>query len=160
MQYVASSGEVTLAATVAKTVLMLKSTAAISAQIVEIGVSFNGTNAEREPVIVELVKCTLAGVGTFTAGTPVQVRGNTNTGGSGTAATITSGSNYTVEPTVVLETKSWFVSPTSGLFYPVPLGRETEVPQAASPFIGIGLRMKAKDEVKVRAYLEFVQGPS
>lgn len=166
--YVANSGEVTLTAATARTVLMVMSSEKLFGQVIEIGVSFTGTTASNEPVLIELVKSTNAT--NSTPGTnntevkPVQTRG------SGNQATIAlqNPSLFTAfaaavagkEPTVLLQLKAWRVSPTSGLLYQAPLGREPEIPVAASPFIGIGLRMTAKQEVGVSAYLEYIQGPS
>ncbi len=164
MQYVANSGEVTLAAGTAKTVLMIKSTAIVSGQVIEVSVDFNGVVSSNEPVLVELVKSTNATNSTPGTGNtevkPMQTRGAANTGGEGAASTMTAFAACTSEPTVLKTAKAWWVSPTSGLLYQSPLGRELEIPAAASPFVGIGLRLKAAQEVKVTAYLEFIQGPS
>jgi|ERR1700683_2527625 len=165
MQYVANSGEVTLAAATAKTVLMVQSTALIGGQVVEIGVSFNGVSSANEPVLIELVKSTNATNSTpgtnNTSVTPAMSRGNGNTGAAAAiAATMTAFAAATSEPTALVPLKVWRVSPTSGLLYQAPLGREPEIPALTSPFVGLGLRCKAAQEVKVIAYIEFIQGPS
>ncbi len=88
--------------------------------------------------------------------TPIQARGDGNTNGNGLAATFTAFANSTSEPTVLVVLKRWLVSPTSGLLYQAPLGRET----AIIPSMGLGLRVTAPQIVNVRAFAEFVQGPS
>ncbi len=162
MQYVADtgSGAIALAAATAKTVLMIQSTAAISGQLVECGVFFDGVTAANTPVLIELVKSTNATNSTpgtnNTTVTPIQARGDGNTNGNGLAATFTAFANSTSEPTVLVVLKRWLVSPTSGLLYQAPLGRET----AIIPSMGLGLRVTAPQIVNVRAFAEFVQGPS
>jgi hypothetical protein len=165
MQYVANSGAVTLSAATAKTVLMIQSTAKIGGMLVEFSVEFNGTTSANEPVLIELVKCTNASNATPGTGntevTPVQSRGNGNTGAAAAiAATMTAFANCTSEPTVEACLKEWRVSPTSGMIYQAPLGREAEIPAVASPFAGLGIRCTAAQEVKCRAYMEWIQGPS
>lgn len=166
MQYCADTGSsaIALVAATVKTILMVKSTAAIGGQLVEYGVSFDGTNAANTPVLVELVKSTNATNSTpgtnNTSVTPVQVRGDGNDGGAGTAPTMTAFANSTSEPTVLTVVKRFLVPPTSGLIIQLPLGREQSIPLAASPFTGLGLRCNAPQAVNVRAYMEFIQGPS
>jgi hypothetical protein len=162
MQWVADTGAtvVTLAAATAKTSLMVISPSTSAGQLIEFGVFFNGTNAANEPVLVELVKSTNATNSTpgtnNTSVTPVQSRGDGNTTGSGLASLFTAFSASTSEPTVLTVLKRYLVPPTSGQLIQLPLGRET----AIIPSMGLGLRLTASVEVKARAYMEYVIGPS
>jgi len=162
LQYVADSGSaaIALAAATATTCLMVKSSSTISGQLVELGVFFDGVTASNTPVLIELVKSTNAtnstpGTGN-TSVTPVQARGDGNTTGSGVAATFTAFAACTSEPTVLTVVKRFLVPPTSGLLYQAPLGREA----AIIPSMGLGVRVTAPQTVDVRAYMEFIQGPS
>lgn len=166
MQYSADTGSsaIALTAATAKTILMVQSTGTIGGQLIEFGVFFDGVTAGNTPVLIELVKSTNAtnstpGTNNMSV-TPVQTRGDGNTAGSGTAATFTAFANSTSEPTVLTVVKRFLVPPTSGLLYQAPLGRETAVIPIASTFMGLGLRVTAPQTVNVRAFMEFIQGPS
>lgn len=162
MQYVADTGAtiISLTAATAKTCLMIQAPSTSSGQLIEFGVFFNGTNAANEPVLVELVKnseATNSTPGTNnTSVTPVQSRGAGNTTGSGLATLFTAFANSTSEPTVLTTLKRYLVPPTSGQLIQLPLGRETEV----IPSMGLGLRITAPQTVSVRAYMEYISGPS
>lgn len=162
MQYVADTGSsaISLSASTAKTCLMIQAPSTASGMLVEWGVFFNGTNSANEPVLVEMVKSSEATNSTpgtnNTSVTPVQVRGASNTSGSGLAALFTAFANSTSEPTVLTVLKRFWVPPTSGQLVQLPLGREAEV----IPSTGLGLRLTAPNAVSARAYMEFIQGPS
>src|SRR4051812_27400285 len=121
MQYTARSGQLALAAATARTCCRVAATSAIGFELLEFGVSFDGTSASAVPVLVELFTDSGASGGTSAAITLAQMRGTTVT------ATVT-GASYSVEPTytslVVL--KDWLVPPTGGLTIQFPLGREAE----------------------------------
>lgn len=164
MQYaVNASGAnaVTLAAATAKTVLAFLSSEKNGGQLIEFGVSFHGTTAN-EPVLIELVKFSGESGGTATEQALTQIRGSGADGGAGLAPLIKGYRNFTVEPTVGTVLKSWKVSPTSGILYQGPLGREVELPPKGSLSFAplLGLRMNASVEVKVTAYMELATGPS
>lgn len=162
MQYSADSGSaaIALTAATARTCLMILSGSTISGQLIEFGVTFDGVSAANTPVLVELVKSSDATNSTpgtnNTAVTPVQARGDGNTTGAGLAPVFTAFAAATTEPTVLTVLKRWLVSPTSGMVYQAPLGREA----AIIPSMGLGLRLTAPQTVNVRAYMEFIQGPS
>lgn len=162
MQYVADSGSaaVALVAATAKTVLMAMAPSTISGNAIELSFMFDGVNAANVPVLCELVKSTNATNSTpgtnNTTVTPVQSRGPGNTGGAGQAPLFTAFSASVSEPTVLTVLKRFLISPTSGVLYQAPMGRETEIPIST----GLGLRLTAPNAVNVRAYLEFIQGPS
>ncbi len=138
--------------------------AVIGGQLVELGVFFDGVTATAVPALIELVKSTNAtnsspGTNNTTV-TPVQARGDGNTAGAGVAPAFTAFSASTSEPTVLVVLKRWLVPPTSGLLVQAPLGREPAIIPIASTFMGLGLRVTAPATVNVRAYMEFIQGPS
>lgn len=155
-----SGAVVALAGATAKTVLNLIASTTITAQLIELAVSFDGTTPTNTPVLVQLLKSTQAGAGTGTAVTMIQSRNLGNTSGGGAAAALTATAAYSAEPTVFSPLKSWLVSPTSGLLVQFPLGREPEVPLTAANAFGLAIRCNAPQAVNVRAYMEFVQGSS
>ncbi len=168
MQYVANTpGGVALSAGTARTVLMILSTTRVGGPLLEVGMSFPGVTAN-EPVLIELCKCSLATnsvPGTNnTLVKPVQVRGSglmLNEGrGNEPYMEALAASVATFEPTVMTPLKVWRVSPTSGLIYQLPLGREPECQPSSGAAMGLALRMTASVAVSVVAYMEFLQGAS
>jgi hypothetical protein len=152
---------ITLVANTAKTVVAFLAAEKSGGQLIEFAASFPAT-AANEPVLIELVKFSGESAGTATEVTLAQVRGSGADGGSGIVPTIKGYKNFTAEPTVATVLKAWKVSPTSGIVYQAPLGREIELPPKGSlantPLLG--LRMLATVEVKVTAYMELAHGPS
>ncbi len=112
-----TTGDVSLSAATAKTILNFIAASNATFIVVEFAVSFDGTSATAEPVTVELCYSTQAGAGTSTSFTPVQVRGPTRTV-QGTAAR-----SYTAEPTTLTTWKRWLVHPQTGIEMQYPLGR-------------------------------------
>jgi hypothetical protein len=119
--------------------------------LTEAAVSFDGITASAVPVYMELCVSTQAGAGTGgTAPTIQQVRGAA-TGGSPPTAT----GSHTVEPTVLVRVRSWYVSPNGGLFvYPLPLGREIECGSTTGTQRGIAMRSTPPAAVNLQAYME------
>jgi hypothetical protein len=131
-QYTVTTGSTALVAATAKTVVELTAGANALAELIALDVSFNGTTATAVPVTVEIT--TFATTGTGTAFTPKRV------GAAGTAQA-TAKINDTVEPATQTVIAAWFVSPTSGMSYQWPLGRELVV--ANSGLVGIRLTAPA-----------------
>lgn len=145
---------------VGRTVLMIENVANISAIIKEVGVFFTGVTATNSPVLVELIKSTLASNATAGAAvTPVQWRGQGNTTGAGLTSQITAYAGFVTEPTVATALESWLVPPTTGVIVPMPLGDEPELIAGAAT-MGIGIRVTPTQAVSVIAYIRFQQGLS
>lgn len=144
VQYVITTGSVALTAATAKTVIELASNANIPPEWVAVDITFNGTNAAAVPVTVDF--CTYTATGTGTSYTPK--RFGQALGVSQSTAKI----NDTVEPAGAAVVFSWFVSPTSGITYQWPLGRELF--QATSTFMGIRLNAPAAVNAIVNLTIE------
>ncbi len=148
--YTIVAGAALVAAT-AKTAVNLITGAGSPGVITELGVSFDGVSSSAVPVLVELCSSTQGAAGTSTALTPLQVRGFPPS-----ASVSTAGVNYTVEPTTLVVTRHWYVSPTSGMILQFPLGREVEgLITAATAGKGWALRLTAPAIVNYKAYYEF-----
>lgn len=147
--YGLSSGSVALAAATAKTTALVIGHANEITRLTALDVSFDGISGTGVPVLVELVRSTLATAGTpGSSPTPVQLRGLAR------ACRATAGVNYTAEPTVLTQLKAWLIHPQSGKDYQFALGREIEVGNG----IGIGVRITAAAIVNSRTNLEFEEG--
>lgn len=135
----------------AKTILNVISPAGCGLVLVAFEITFDGVTASHVPALVEICQSTQATTGT-TGGTPtpVQTRGRTLTSGS----VPTAGSNYTAEPTVLTAVKQWYVSPTSGLSYQFPLGREIEIDPSGGTIKGICIRVNVNNNVNGRCCME------
>jgi hypothetical protein len=128
----------------AKTTLMAIAPAGHGLVVVEMSVSFNGVTSSAVPALVELVRSTQAGAGTSgVAPTITQVRGRT------TGATApTGGSNYTVEPTALVNMRRWYVPQFMGLLLvQFPLGREPESDASGGTTKAIGVRINVSADV-------------
>lgn len=166
MQYTAATGALKIKEAKERVLLAVVPAATVAFQLIEFGVSFNGTSPSIEPCRIDLFKSNRATnftIGTKnTAVTLKQVRGGGNTGKQSEAivASLEAGEGFSEsEPPTALEVlKTWFVSPTSGLVYQAPLGRESEGPPSTT--FALGIRVFAAKEVEARTYMEVVQGPS
>lgn len=135
----------------AKTSLMVIAAANSGLIVVEFGVSFDGVTASAVPATVELVSSTQAGAGT-PVGTPtvIQNRGRV-TGGE--APTVSG--RYTVEPTVLVRHKAWFVPQFMGvLIVQFPLGREPEIDDSGGAIKAYGIRINVSANVNAHVYME------
>lgn len=115
-----SSGEVTLVAATAKTVLMLTAAAQHRVRMQGVSIYFKDTVVTDTPVLVELCRCTTSG--TFTSATPVKKDEN-----AGETIQTTGGKNATVEPTItdILEGKE--VHPQTGEKFFWPFAQEVYI---------------------------------
>ena len=153
-QYFAASEAINLGAATALVTLDVASTAAARrGNLNEMGVSFNGTSSTAVPVIVRLVRLTVApvGGGTITqAATPMD---SSAPGSSMTAympTTASPGVYATTAPTVGVTLRTWYVPPTSGLILQFPLGQEPDWP--ATTAAGLGIQCVAPAVVAVSSY--------
>ena len=144
----AMGADVPLSSGTTKTVLTVLAGAGFQPLMTELSISFDGTVATREAILVELTKWDGASTGTgSTAVTPRQTRG----GNLFAPASSTVGArNYTTEPTVHVPIREWLVEPKSGgLTIQFPLGRE---PSPLAYGDGYGMRCTAPDAVNCRGY--------
>lgn len=119
--YSGSQAAIALSAATARTVAAVVSPANRECVVAEIAISFDGVTASAVPVLVELCDFTVAGAGTRTTGTAVQMRGQRSTAGTSFFH------SYTVEGTVLAAIFPWYVTPNGGLMdLQWPLGREPQ----------------------------------
>lgn len=139
-----------LSAATAKTLVDLISGAGDSPIVTEMSVGFDGVTASAVPVLVELGYSTQGAAGTpGTSPTPTLIRGRGTT-------TVTSGVDYSAEPTTLTPFKHWLVTPNGGLLVlQFPLGREPQPDLSGGTNKGIFLRANAPAVVNTRAYMEF-----
>lgn len=118
-QFVVQSGKTVCASNALKVAASLASTSTKTAKVTGIDVSFDGVDSTKTPILVELVRTTGAPSTSGAAFTPVLEGGDASATASCTARI-----NDTADgasPTVI---RAWLVSPTGGLSYQWPLGRE------------------------------------
>lgn len=138
-----TTGEVSLVATTAKTVIAVTGGTNHRSLIKTIGVFFKGTTVANEPVTVDLIRSTNAGTGT--AGTPIKVDPDMSE-----TLQIDFVYNLTVEPTGITVLKTWYIHPQSG--YEIVLPFDAPYPLPGGDFMGI--RCTADDAVTVGINLE------
>lgn len=117
--YTVNSGKVACASAAAKVMVQIASTSTKTCKITSLDVSFDGTDATKTPILVELCRETGVSSTGGTAPTPAREGGDASVTTSMTARIndTTDGAS----PTVL---RGWLVSPTSGFSYQYPLGRE------------------------------------
>lgn len=146
--YALNVAAVAMTAATAKTVMAFTTGANTPVEIVELGVSSDGTAGN---VLAELCYSTAAGAGTTgTAPTTTLIRGPAQT----LQSTVTG--NYSAEPTVLVRIKAWrFALPGGPLVIQFPLGREpNSVITAATSGKQICLRVTSSTASNVDAYME------
>jgi hypothetical protein len=116
VQYVTTTGATALVAATAKTMIEVSSTANVPCEWVACEIMFDGVTASAVPVRVDF--CTYTATGTGTGYTPKKLGQAVGTAQS------TVKINDTVEPSTPTILFSWYVPPTSGIWYQWPLGRE------------------------------------
>lgn len=146
---VVTAGAIALVAATPKTILGCKAPTNQINTLVDYGVSFDGVDATKVPVLVEVCRVTFAtnapGTASTTA-TPQVVRGAQGTSVS------TCARNWTTEPTVISVVREYMLSPNGGLIImQQPLGRESESPVSG----GLCIRLTAPLAVNVRGFLEW-----
>lgn len=118
--YVVNTGKTAVVSNGLKIAVQVATGAGITCKLVQWDVSFDGADATKTPIRVELVKTTGASSG-GAAGTFTQVQGKTRTVQASCRTNDTSDGS---SPTVLA---AWEVSPTSGMSMQYPLGREVEM---------------------------------
>lgn len=141
----ASTADIALSAATAKTVMAVTGVANKLVRLISFEVSFDGTTAGNEGVVVELCKNTQAGAGTNTDRTPIQIRGQTRTADGDIKE------NYTAEPTVLTPIKVYIIHPQTGIGVRFDLGREPATIGAT----GFAIRCTAPNAVNCRASVEW-----
>jgi len=140
-QYVAISEGINLGAATALVVLDVTPTGTTRRMgLNELSVTFNGTSATAVPVIVRVVRTTVVpvGGGTITqAPTPTDTNSPASLCTAYMPTTASPGVYATTAPTVGVMLRSWYISPTSGMVYQIPLGLEVVTPAVAGSGIGI-----------------------
>jgi len=137
------------AATGAKTVLNIIAGANQPVQIIEWGISFDGTTSSATPATVNLCQSTQATAGTAGASPPaiVQVTGRSIT------TQFTAAHNYTAEPTALTVIEPYFVSQYMGQFVKQYLpGREPETDLSGGTVKALAIRVNTTATVNVFAY--------
>lgn len=122
----------------------------VTAKLVEFGVSFNGTSATQEPILVKLRQITATGTGTACTEVANQRTGKT-------APQCQAKHTLTVEPTMVATVAlgQWYVHPQGGqIIMQYPLGREPVICDgSASQGLAIELTSASGVTPKCAAYL-------
>lgn len=158
-QYNATSEAINLGAATALVVLTVSPTASNRRiSINEFGVSFNGVTATAVPVIVRLVRTTVAPVGGGTisqAPTPQDSASPASLCTAYQPTTATPGVYATTAPTVGVVLRTFYVPPTSGLVLQFPLGAEPDSPPTAAS--GFGIQCVAPAAVAVTSYLVWTE---
>jgi len=142
--YSAVTGADVSCTTTGRTKISIINGAGAIVTLTEVGISFDGTTAGNEPVLIELQLSTEATAGTSTDLTPVQIYGPTRT------AACDAKKDYSADATVLTTIKEWLVHPQSGLVIKEPLGREVQQITASD---AIHLKVTAPNTVNCRAYL-------
>lgn len=159
-QYFAASESINLGAATALVTLDVAITAATRRFAVnEIGVTFNGTSGSAVPVIVRLVRLTVApvGGGTITqAATPMDPSSPASLCTAYMPTTATPGIYATTAPTVGVTLRTWFVPPTQGLIVQFPLGQEPDSPGTPAA-AGLGIQCVAPAAVAASTYLVWTE---
>lgn len=144
VQYAITTGAVALAAATAKTIIEGSATANVPPEWIGLDLTFDGVTASAIPVRVDL--CTYSATGTGTGYTPKKF------GQAVGVAASTWKINDTVEPSSAVIVYSWYIPPTSGIFYLWPLGRELF--HAVSTVQGIRLTAPAAVNVIANLIIE------
>ena len=120
----------------------------------EMSVSFNGTSSAALPVVVRLVRVTVApvGGGTITQqATPMDPAAPSSLCTAYCPTFASPGIYATTAPTVGVILRTWYVSPTTGFTIQFPLGQEPCTPPTAAN--GLGIQCLAQAAVSCDQYL-------
>ena len=143
------------AATGAKTVLNVIAGANQQVNCLEFGVSFDGVTSSAVPATVELCTSTQATAGTSAGSVPaiVQVAGRSLT------SQVTSGHNYTAEPTALVVIEQFFVPQFNGVIVKqYPLGYEPDTDFSGGTIRALAIRVNTSATVNCLAYMRFTSG--
>lgn len=158
-QYDAVAEAINLAAATALCVLDVAPTSTTRRLALnEIGVSFNGVTATAVPVLVRLVRTSVAPVG---GGTITQAPTALDTASPASLATAympttaSPGVYATTAPTIGAILRSWYVPPTSGMVFQFPQGQEPETGIVAGS--GFGIQCVAVSVVAVTSYFVWTE---
>lgn len=117
--FTVNSGKTACASNALKVAVQIASTTTKTCKIVGFDVSFDGTDATKTPILVEIVRETGVSATGGSAPTPVLAGGDASVTSAMTARINDTGDGS--GPTVI---GGWLVPPTSGFSYQFPLGRE------------------------------------
>lgn len=122
----------------------------------ELGVTFNGTVATAVPVIVRLIRTTVApSGGTITqAATPLDSSSPASAFTAYMPSTASPGV-WTTRPTIGVTLRTWYVPPTSGIVVQFPLGQEPDGP--ATTASGLGIQCIAPAAVACSSYFVWTE---
>jgi hypothetical protein len=122
----------------------------------ELAVTFNGTSSSAVPVIVRLVRTTVApvGGGTITqAATPQDPAAPASNATAYMPTTASPGVYATTPPTVGVTLRTWYVPPTSGIVIQFPQGQEPDCAVSA----GLGIQILAAADVQASSSLTWTE---
>lgn len=140
-----TEGAVALSAATAKSIIGIKSAADFGIDLKKYRIGFDGVTASAVPVLIEIGYCTWATNAPGTNSTSTTVRQDY---GRVIAAGVTTGANWTAEPTVITVLDSYLLTPNGGaVLYDWPLG---DTPDSAVSE-GFVIRCTAPATVNVRA---------
>lgn len=120
--FTVNSGKTACASAAVKVGVQIASTTTKTCKIIGIDISFDGVDATKTPILVELCRETGVSSTGGTAPTPARAGGDASV-----TSAMTARINDTTDgasPTVLY---AWLVPPTSGFSYQFPLGREVSM---------------------------------
>ena len=141
------------ATTGAKTVLNLIAGANQPIQVIEWGVSFDGVTSSAFPATVNLCQSTQAAAGTSGGSIPAIVQ----TKGRAITAQMTTGHNYTAEPTALTVIEQVFVPQFNGIYvrsYGMNEGPDTDL--SGGTVKALCIRVNVSANVNCLAYMRVV----
>lgn len=156
-QYFAAAEAINLTTTTLVVLDVASTAAARRMSLNEFGVSFNGVTASAVPIVVRLVRTTVAPVtgGTITqAPTPLDPAAPASSYTAYMPTSATPGA-YATPPTAGAILRTWYVSPTSGLVVQFPLGQEPDGP--ATTAAGLGIQVVPPAAVAVSSYMVWTE---
>jgi hypothetical protein len=140
------TGEVSLSAGTAKTVLLMKAPANQRLKILGFEIFFKGTSPTDTPVKCELIRVTSDGTGTAVTPAP-------NDDDQAETPQGTYKANYSAEPSYGSATlRVWEIQPQTGIIYMFPQGQEIRV--KGGNLIGLRMTASQSETVSVNAIVE------
>ncbi len=139
------TGEISLSAGTAKTVLLLKAPTNQRLRVYGFEIFFKSSSPTDTPVKIELIRVTSDGTGSAITVAPLDDE-------QGETAQGTYKGNYSVEPSYGTTVRVWEVQPQTGIIYMFPAGQELKIKGGNM----VGLRMTATqaETVAVNAIVE------